>query len=234
MGSKWAFFEGLQKEDDSPKGPFSPVVIISLLVIGIILLAFYLGIIKVEDFFCFIKDSGYVGLIALFIICTLANAALFLPTPLYALIVFIGAVDFLGLGVLTPLIVGVVAATGGSLGEFSGYLVGYLGITTFNKMSKKEVYSLKVLRDKLDEMGIWLLIIFSFAPLPFDIVGIVAGLAKYSKTKFFLGCWLGKTPKYVLIAYAGYFGVPFLLSIFGISIDALVVSCANAAVMMVP
>jgi membrane protein YqaA with SNARE-associated domain len=229
MFGKWAFMDKKKPAEDFKP----PIALITFIIIGAILLAFYLGIIKVEDFFCFIKESGFVGLIALFFICTLANAALFLPTPLYALVVVIGAVDFLGIGIFTPLIVGVIAATGGSIGEFSGYLVGYLGITTFNKMSQKEVYSLKVLKEKLDEMGIWLLIIFSFAPLPFDIVGIVAGLAKYSKTKFFLGCWLGKTPKYVLIAYAGYFGVPFLLSFFGISIDAMVVSCANAAAAIV-
>lgn len=205
-----------------------PFMWVFLGIIVIIMLGFFSGIIKVEDFFCFIQNSGVLGLVVLFIVCILANAALFLPTPIYLLLVVIGAVEFLNLGIFSPLLVGIIAATGGTIGEFSGYLVGYLGVTTFNKMSQKEVYQLKVLKDKLDEMGMLLLVIFSFAPLPFDVVGIVAGLARYSKTKFFIGTWLGKTPKYILISYAGYFGLGFLLNFFGIPADYLTVTCTQA------
>jgi len=60
-----------------------------------------------------------------------------------------------------------------------------------------------------------LIAFFAFTPLPFDLIGIAAGLVKYSKKKFFLGCLIGKIPRYIILAYAGYFGITFLIHFFG-------------------
>lgn len=245
--SKWGF---VQKKDSKKKSssssvssinPFSnsdfqkkdasfPFMIIFLVFVILIVVAFATGFFKIEDFFCFVRNSGSVGVLALFFISIIANASLFFPLPIDLFLAPIAAVEFFNLGIFSPLLLGVVVATGASIGEFSGYIIGYLGITTFNKMSKKEIYQLVLLRDKLEEVGLPLLIIFAFTPLPFDVIGIAAGLAKYNMSKFFLGCWLGKVPRYVLLAYAGYFGVPFLLSFFGVPPDYLAMSCTQTVI----
>lgn len=196
----------------------------------LIILAFVTGFFKVEDFFCFIKNSGAVGVVGLFFVSIIANASLFFPLPLDIFLAPISVVEFLNLGIFSPLLLGVVVALGASFGEFSGYIIGYLGITTFNKMKKSEIAQLKILKDQLNKVGIPLLVVFAFTPLPFDVIGLAAGLARYSKIKFFVGCFIGKIMRYVLIAYAGYFGAAFILSLFGIPADYLAMSCVQAVV----
>ncbi len=235
--AKWTFDqEKISSKKSPPKVGFQekdasfPIMVVFLIFIALIVVAFVTGFFKIEDFFCFVRNSGLVGVIGLFFVSIIANASLFLPLPIDLLLAPIAAVEFFNLGIVSPLLLGVVVATGAAIGEFSGYIVGYLGITTFNKMSKKEIYQLVLLKDKLEKVGIPLLVVFAFTPLPFDVIGIAAGLAKYSKSKFFIGCWLGKVPRYVLLAYAGYFGVPFLLSFFGVPPNYLSMTCTQAVI----
>ncbi len=228
MVFKWAFRKDAKSKTSSSGNDFEyKIMVIFAGLIVLIILAFVSGFFKVEDFFCFVRNSGAIGLIGLFFVAIIANASLFFPLPIDLLLAPISAIEFLHLGMFSPLLLGFIVALGASLGEFSGYIVGYLGITTFNKMKKAEIQQLKVLRDQLNKVGIPLLIIFAFTPLPFDVIGIAAGLAKYSKLKFFIGCFLGKLPRYVIIAYAGYFGVPFLLTLFGVPPDYLAMSCTQ-------
>jgi uncharacterized membrane protein YdjX (TVP38/TMEM64 family) len=51
----------------------------------------------------------------------------------------------------------------------------------------------------------WLAIfVLAFVPNPiFDLAGAAAGILKYPAWKFLLFCFLGKTPRSILIAFAG-------------------------------
>ncbi len=230
MVFKWPFKKSANKSKSRGNDFEYKIMVLFAGFILLIILAFVTGFFKVEDFFCFVKGSGFIGVIGLFFVSIIANASLFFPLPLDLLLAPISVVEFLHLGIFSPLLLGFVVALGASIGEFSGYVIGYLGITTFNKMKKEEIAQLKVLRDQLNKVGIPLLILFAFTPLPFDVIGIAAGLAKYSKVKFFIGCFLGKFPRYVLIAYAGYFGAAFVLSLFGVPADYLAMSCTQAVI----
>ena len=42
--------------------------------------------------------------------------------------------------------------------------------------------------------------------MPIDIMGIAAGNLRLPAWKFFLPCWPGKTIKYIVLAYIGYWG----------------------------
>ena len=168
-----------------------------------------------EEWGVILAGLGPLGVVVLFFISIIGNASLFLPVPVDLVLLFLAPIDFLGLGIITPLILGVVVAFGASIGEFSGYFVGLAGIKSFESMKKKEVEKLKLLKDKLEKVGIPLVAFFAFTPLPFDLIGIAAGLAQYSKKKFFIGCLTGKLPRYVLLAYAGYFGISFIMQLFG-------------------
>lgn len=159
----------------------------------------------------FLKSVGPVGL---FFGVLIANASLFLPLPTNFVIASFATIDMFGMGVWSPLLIGILAGVAGTLGEFSGYVVGYLGRTLMKNQVHRSYKMIDWLSKRLDKQGIPLIAIFSFAPLPFDAMGIAAGLANYSKTKFFIGCALGKTPKYILFTYAGYFGIPVLIKFF--------------------
>jgi membrane protein YqaA with SNARE-associated domain len=166
----------------------------------------------IEAFMAFLVSIGPLGL---FIAAVIGNASLFLPLPIDLLLIPLATVDFFGLGIITPFILGLIVALGASIGEFSGYFVGLAGIKSFESMKKKEIEKLKQLKESLETIGIPLIAFFSFTPLPFDLIGIAAGLAKYSKKKFFIGCLLGKVPRYIILSYAGYFGITFLIHFFG-------------------
>jgi membrane protein YqaA with SNARE-associated domain len=170
----------------------------------------------IDAFMAFLISVGPVGLVlGLFFGSLIANASLFLPLPIDLLIIPLATIDFFGIGIWTPLVLGFIVGLGASLGEFSGYFIGLAGVKSFESMNKKEVEKLKLLRDKLELVGVPLIAFFAFTPLPFDLIGVAAGLAKYSKKKFFVGCFLGKVPRYVVLAYAGYFGISFLITFFG-------------------
>ncbi|MDD4250976.1 MAG: VTT domain-containing protein [Candidatus ainarchaeum sp.] len=170
----------------------------------------------IDSFFAFLISVGPIGLLlGLFFSSIIANASLFLPLPIDLLIIPLATIDFFGLGIFTPFLLGLVVGLGASIGEFSGYFVGLAGVKSFESMKKQEVEKLKLLKDKLEIVGIPLIAFFAFTPLPFDLIGVAAGLAKYSKKKFFVGCLIGKVPRYLILAYAGYFGISFLIHLFG-------------------
>jgi membrane protein YqaA with SNARE-associated domain len=169
----------------------------------------------IEALMAFLVSIGPLGL---FIAAILGNASLFLPLPIDLLIIPLATIDFfpfLNFPLASPFILGLIVGLGASIGEFSGYLIGLAGIKSFESMQKKEIEKLKLLKERLELVGIPLIAFFAFTPLPFDLIGIAAGLAKYSKTKFFIGCLIGKIPRYIILAYAGYFGITFLIKIFG-------------------
>jgi membrane protein YqaA with SNARE-associated domain len=166
----------------------------------------------IEALMAFLISIGPLGL---FFAAVIGNASLFLPLPIDLLLIPLATVDFFGLGIITPFILGLIVALGASIGEFSGYFVGLAGIKSFESMKKQEIEKLKQLKESLETIGIPLIAFFSFTPLPFDLIGIAAGLAKYSKKKFFIGCLLGKIPRYIILSYAGYFGITFLIQFFG-------------------
>jgi membrane protein YqaA with SNARE-associated domain len=158
------------------------------------------------------------GLFGFFFASIIANASIILPIPI-DLVVFgyFGYLGFqpTGIDIIYPFIVGLVVGTGAAIGELSGYFIGLMGIKSFEKMKKSEVENINHLKEKIANAGIPIIAFFAFTPLPFDAVGLAAGLIKYSIKKFFIGCWVGKVPRYIIIAYAGLFGVQFVKLVFG-------------------
>jgi membrane protein YqaA with SNARE-associated domain len=52
----------------------------------------------------------------------------------------------------------------------------------------------------------WFILVFSAAPLVFDVVGLAAGALKFPYLKFLLACTTGRTLLYVLLCYAAVWG----------------------------
>ena len=100
-----------------------------------------------------------------------------------------------------PLFVALAASIGGTIGELSGYFVGYYG----GKSSMVEsTRFFGVVHRWMSKFGSWAIAILAFQPLiPFDIGGIIAGTSRMPLRKFIPALWIGKYPKYILICYAG-------------------------------
>jgi len=134
---------------------------------------------------------GYLGL---FIVSVVGNATVLLPMPSLV-------ATFVTGGVLNPWLVGIVSGAGMAVGELSGYLAGYGG-SAIVEAKDKERY--ERLESWMRRYGAWTIFVLSAIPNPvFDLAGIAAGAAHYPVWRFLLPCFLGKTLKGLVLAFAG-------------------------------
>jgi membrane protein YqaA with SNARE-associated domain len=133
--------------------------------------------------------------ISVFLISLLANATIIAPVP-FAIAIMVGAAEE-----FNPLIIALCGAAGGSLGELSGYYAGRLG----KKIAIPDtIIGYKKIEGWIKKYGFWAISVLAFQPiLPFDVGGLIAGLAKMPLHKFLPALFIGKFPKYVLLIYAG-------------------------------
>jgi membrane protein YqaA with SNARE-associated domain len=139
---------------------------------------------KIEEF----ESYGYLGV---FLISLVSNATVILPVP-GILIIFPLAVTY------NPVLVGLIGATGGVIGEITGYLAGYSGrgmIKTGRMYNRVEGW--------MKRWGAWAIFVFAVTPfLLLDVAGMVAGALRFSFWKFILVAWVGKSLKYIILMLA--------------------------------
>ncbi|MBI2916520.1 MAG: VTT domain-containing protein [Chloroflexi bacterium] len=167
------------------------------LALGITLAAFVAG-----DYFGTLKEYGYLGV---FLIMVISSATIILPVP--------GAVAIFLLGsTLDPWLLGLVAGLGGAIGETTGYMAGYGGGMV---LEGRPIY------DRLAGWmhrrgGITISLVGLVWLVPFDVVGIMAGALHYPLWRFYVFSALGKTPRFILIAWGGAWGIDFLRRLVGL------------------
>ncbi len=136
-----------------------------------------------------LSSYGYLGA---FLISLLSSATIILPIPGLALIFALGAA-------YNPILVGLAAGAGSALGEITGYMAGYSGqivLQNNNTYLRMERW--------MKRRGSIVIFVLAFVPNPiFDLAGAAAGVLRYPVWKFLLVCFLGKTPKSILVALAG-------------------------------
>jgi membrane protein YqaA with SNARE-associated domain len=132
--------------------------------------------------------------LAVFITTLVANLTIIAPVPFAVVIVVTAAQHF------NPALVALAAALGGTLGEMSGYYAGRLG----RKIAIPEnIFSRQKTVFYIEKYGFWAITILAFQPIiPFDIGGFVAGAGKMPLVKFIPALFLGKFPKFLILAYA--------------------------------
>jgi len=99
------------------------------------------------------------------------------------------------------ILVALFGSLGACLGEFSGYIFGYLGkrISIDEKM-----LGYKTIHGWIMKYGMWAIAFLSFQPIiPFEIGGFIAGVAKMPVRRFLPALWIGKFPKYIILIYLG-------------------------------
>ncbi len=135
--------------------------------------------------------SGY-GYLGIFLINILGSSTIIFPAPsiLTALV---------GGSILNPFIVGVVSASGASIGELTGYFAGLGGKVLIKKDARY-----KTIETWMQKKGSLTLFVLAAIPNPlFDIAGISAGVTNFPLKKFMLATFSGKCVKFILVALLG-------------------------------
>jgi membrane protein YqaA with SNARE-associated domain len=162
--------------------PFRFLVILFVLVISIAIFIF-------RDRFAQLAAIGYPGI---FLVSLLGNATIILPAPSLALVFAMGSA-------LPPILVGLSAGIGEALGELTGYAAGFGGRGV---IENQEMYNR--LTAWMQRRGGITIFLLSTIPNPFfDLAGIAAGTLRYPLWRFMFFCWLGKTLKTTMVAWAG-------------------------------
>ena len=147
-----------------------------------------------------LSQVGYagIGLAAL-----IASAGLILPVPALAAVCAAGAF-------LDPLLIGLVAGVAETVGELTGYFLGYSGRGV---VSRGRLY--RRLEGWMRQRGWLLLFAVSLVPNPvFDLVGVTAGALRYPLGSFLAVVLVGKLIKFVAFAYACSLSISWLTRVF--------------------
>lgn len=153
------------------------------------MIALSVAIYLFRDRFAGLAAVGYPGI---FLVSFLGNATIVLPAPSIFLVFSMGSA-------LPFYWVGLSAGVGEALGELTGYTLGVSGRAV---IEKRETY--ERLRGWMQRRGALTILVLSIIPNPIvDLAGIAAGSLGYPLWRFLLFCWLGKTIKSILIAWAG-------------------------------
>ena len=149
-----------------------------------------------------LDQAGYAGL---GLTVLLASGGLVLPIPSLATACAAGAL-------LNPFYVGLVAGSAGTLGELTGYSLGYSGRGV---LDRSRFY--QRMEGWMRRRGWLLLFLVALIPNPiFDVVGIAAGALRYPLWRFLLVVWVGKLLKFVAIAYSCAYGIDWMTDLFGV------------------
>ena len=146
-----------------------------------------------------LQDLKVVGYPGVFLFSFLGSFSMVLPVP--------GLLSVCGVAILlNPVAVGLVAGVAETLGETSGYAVGYGGRAV---IENRRFY--RRLSAWMRRRGSLILFLVSVIPNPVvDIVGITAGGLRFPITRFLLVVWVGKTIKGIAVAYACSLGFQLL------------------------
>ncbi|MCX6802146.1 MAG: VTT domain-containing protein [Candidatus Diapherotrites archaeon] len=188
--------------------PLALTAIALAIIVAIVYVSFFADLKSLEAFFFVLLEAF--GLPGLFIAAILANATIVFPLPLDFLVFPLGEMNFYGLGILSPLAVGIAVGFGAAIGELTGYFLGRVGAKGIEKLTRREMKKVLSLKEKVQTYGMIFIFLFALFPSAFDFVGIAAGLIKFDARKFFIACAAGKTLRYILIGYFGRVVIGFL------------------------
>ena len=135
----------------------------------------------------------------------LASGGLVVPVP--ALAITCTTATF-----LHPAAVAIIAGLAGTIGELTGYFLGYSGSGVFER---RRFY--QRVESWMRRRGWLLLFVISAVPNPlFDVAGIAAGALRYPLWRYLVAVGLGKQVKFFMVAYACYYSLQGLKGVFGV------------------
>lgn len=179
----------------APRGSNLRTNILRVLALAAVI-AITMYIISIREHVAEFKQYGYFGI---FFVALLANATVFIPAPGVAIIYAMGAV-------FNPIYVGIVAGTGGAIGELSGFLAGFSGQAI---IENSNIYDR--IKPWVDKYGGWAILVLAAIPNPFfDVAGFAAGISKMPMRTFLFSVWIGQLIKMTMFAYAGRYSIEWI------------------------
>jgi membrane protein YqaA with SNARE-associated domain len=147
---------------------------------------------------------GSYGYLGVFVLSLLGSATIVIPVPSLALVFALG-------GTFNPLLLGLISGIGGTLGETTGYLLGYGGRIAIENM---KLYHR--VEGWMKRWGAVTIFILAAIPNPFfDIAGAAAGALRFPLWKFLVYGGAGRIVKHTLVAFAGAWGMEAILRFLG-------------------
>ena len=156
---------------------------------------------------------GYFGI---FLISLFGALSIIFPIPYTVIIFTLGGLKAGESWVFEPFWIAVAAGIGSTIGEFSGYLIGFGGRKAISERYKKKMDFLVKVFNKFGSIAIFL---FALTPLPDDLLFIPLGVMRYSIIRIFLPALIGKFLMNLIVAYSGRFSVNVIRDIFGVESD---------------
>ena len=166
--------------------------VVTRIIAVLLVVAISVYIYSIRDQASNLARYGYPGI---FLLSILSNATVILPAPGILFVFAMGAV-------FNPFGVALAAGAGAALGELSGYLAGFGGQAVIEQASTYQ--AIKNWMERHQRWSYLAILIFAFIPNPlFDLAGMAAGTLKMPVSRFLFFCWVGKTIKMLIFAYAG-------------------------------
>jgi membrane protein DedA with SNARE-associated domain len=143
---------------------------------------------------------GALKYVGVFILSLAASATIIIPIPGLAMTSAFGAISA---NSLDPLWFGIASGLGATIGELTGYMLGYSG-----RMAVPDNRTYERIVSWMSKWGDLTIFFLALVPNPlFDVAGLAAGVLKYPAWKFLLIGAAGRLPKHILFSYLGYWGI---------------------------
>jgi membrane protein YqaA with SNARE-associated domain len=162
-----------------------------------------------------LEQHGYLGL---FLISLLAGSPIPVPTPSMILTFTLGSL-------LNPLLIGLVAGLGNTIGNAFIYYTGRSGLKVISGFDKPDTKLSRFLGNKRisnivnsrgwGEMAMVFLLFIYPNPVATPLI-LAMGATRFNLTRFLVICWSGKTVQGLIFAYLGHFGLRSLLRFLGV------------------
>lgn len=148
---------------------------------------------------------GLLGYPGIFIINCIGSLAIGIPLPTFIVVFVFGAI-------LNPWLVGLAGGLGSATGTLLAYSIGRGSGETI----KKRIGWMRKAEERSKKFGMFPVMIFlSFTAILTDQMGIFAGIVKYDVKKFYLANIIGKVALHTIIAFMGYYGITYFVSLLG-------------------
>ena len=149
-----------------------------------------------------IDKYAFLAYVVVFVVTLVANLTVLAPVPIAVIVMTVVAKEW------NPALAALAAAVGGTLGEMSGYVAGLAG----RKIAiPGNMVGFARVESWINHYGAWAIVFLAFQPvIPFDVGGLIAGMARMPLRKFIPALFAGKLPKYLLLAYAAVGLINFL------------------------
>ncbi len=140
-----------------------------------------------------------------------------IPVPYWFVVITFPSVMAEEWGLLAPVWVGLVAAAGATIGQQITFMIGYGGRTISRKISHRfggNFYDRAI--KWAGRHGSWAVFLMSAVVNPLHLpMTIAIATLRYPPRKFLVFCFLGTAVKSLVLAFGGYFGLNWILSLLG-------------------